>query len=471
LKNHFAGFLSLLLVSSCTIPAPVIDASSESSGSHLTIFGELEEAEKIAVFDALILDGIVASIDALTDEHNRPKFHFGLFGSPNPAKRPRFDPKYFRADIWTFKLQTNVTASQALDAFFATPEVYAMECATAISVLHYAAVRFAFFKATGSDALFDERFADMTIGRLGQGTENDIAAARKLVTTGGMRLGDHAYFHNPSAHPKAVAGGWNGENVIILGKDLYFGHPFGITSSDKIIQKLNSVHDPAIKKPQSAYLGGPIYRLDGASLWPAVKAYLEDNANDSTTNDDSSTIDNSTENDESSTIDNSTENDESSPIDDSADNDDSSPIDDSTENDDTADLCTDVPPDPNYSCDQQAKWGKCDEPWMDNYCNHTCGRCDSPAPVCEDVLPPGSVYTCEQQASWGKCDEPWMDGYCNLTCERCSNPLSDTAAAPVCTNIAPNADYTCKQQASWGKCNEVWLWDYCNASCGRCVSQ
>jgi hypothetical protein len=38
-----------------------------------------------------------------------------------------------------------------------------------------------------------------------------------------------------------------------------------------------------------------------------------------------------------------------------------------------------------------------------------------------DVTPPGSQYSCSQQASWGKCGESWMQDYCNSSCGRSGN--------------------------------------------------
>ncbi len=39
------------------------------------------------------------------------------------------------------------------------------------------------------------------------------------------------------------------------------------------------------------------------------------------------------------------------------------------------DACTDVAPDGQYTCAQQAGWGKCDEAWMAGKCDQSCGRC------------------------------------------------------------------------------------------------
>jgi mannan endo-1,4-beta-mannosidase len=39
-------------------------------------------------------------------------------------------------------------------------------------------------------------------------------------------------------------------------------------------------------------------------------------------------------------------------------------------------------------------------------------------PKCKDI-PPDNKYTCKQQARWGKCNEPWMNGFCRKTCKKC----------------------------------------------------
>ena len=100
------------------------------------------------------------------------------------------------------------------------------------------------------------------------------------------------------------------------------------------------------------------------------------------------------------------------------------------------------------------------------YCAVTCNRCPpdtspsptpnpslspgstpvaGPAPTCNDT-PPDSRYTCQEQASYGKCGEPFMfgagapeGGYCAASCNRCppgtltpSQPgPSSPAASPV----------------------------------------
>merc|ERR1712003_133990 len=47
---------------------------------------------------------------------------------------------------------------------------------------------------------------------------------------------------------------------------------------------------------------------------------------------------------------------------------------------------------------------------------------------CTDEYPPDvdTQYTCEDQAGFGKCDQGWMEGYCLLSCEKCTNTTSST---------------------------------------------
>ncbi|KAK2078299.1 hypothetical protein QBZ16_004168 [Prototheca wickerhamii] len=162
--------------------------------------------------------------------------------------------------------------------------------------------------------------------------------------------------------------------------------------------------------------------------------------------------------------------------------------------------CSDVPPSPDYTCAQQAAFGKCSAVWMveGDYCAQTCGRCLIPTPStdCGDVSPVPDV-ACEAYVAigacelawmrqnrycsescgfcipiitlpplqgWGKCDESWMisGNYCAQTCGRCGST--------ACTDAPTPDGYTCAQQQGWGKCNEPWMLsgDYCAQTCGRC---
>ncbi|DBB06710.1 TPA: hypothetical protein ACH3X1_012211 [Trebouxia sp. C0004] len=132
--------------------------------------------------------------------------------------------------------------------------------------------------------------------------------------------------------------------------------------------------------------------------------------------------------------------------------------------------CTDIPPNNQYTCTQQAGWGKCSQAFMSGFCDQSCGRCTAAA--CTDT-PPNSQYTCAQQAGWGKCSQAFLAGFCDQSCGRCQStaaPTTPAVAAASCTDIPPNNQYTCTQQAGWGKCNEAFMSGFCAQSCNRCSS-
>lgn len=152
------------------------------------------------------------------------------------------------------------------------------------------------------------------------------------------------------------------------------------------------------------------------------------------------------------------------------------------------DHCTDEAPDTRHTCEEQAAWRKCDESFMQGFCDRSCGRCEGetpdpdpgpvpdpdpdpdadpdpdpsgPDPECTDV-PPDDVHSCAEQSTWGKCGEPFMQGFCDNSCGRCG--------APPCTDLAPPDGGSCAAQRSWGKCDAEWMRQggYCRRTCGLC---
>jgi predicted dienelactone hydrolase len=49
-----------------------------------------------------------------------------------------------------------------------------------------------------------------------------------------------------------------------------------------------------------------------------------------------------------------------------------------------------------------------------------CSTHDGTPPSCDDIAP-DDQYTCEEQAGFGKCDRDWMAGYCCKTCFYCDS--------------------------------------------------
>jgi Glycosyl hydrolase family 26 len=66
-------------------------------------------------------------------------------------------------------------------------------------------------------------------------------------------------------------------------------------------------------------------------------------------------------------------------------------------------------------------------------------------PPCDDIAPPPNPgdpmqYTCEQQAGWGKCDESWMQGFCNISCRRCTPEPGDSSTSSTGSGSPPTCD-------------------------------
>jgi protein-glutamine gamma-glutamyltransferase len=202
----------------------------------------------------------VKAVRGLVDFQGHVRMRFALSANTN------LDPKYFRRDSRSFVLQRGVRASQALDALYKDLENYGFECATAISIVHYAAIRDVLRQLTGSDAEFDRRFKDLRIGQLTMGTENDVREARSYVR-GQIQVGDHGYFSTPDVDPTARLNGWNGENVIYLGDGRYFGHPFGISDAKTIISHLNRQRRQGLRNPRPATLQSGQWRLEASDLF------------------------------------------------------------------------------------------------------------------------------------------------------------------------------------------------------------
>lgn len=149
-------------------------------------------------------------------------------------------------EMGTMHLKPGKRPSEAIRDIFEHPEKYQFECATALVVLRYKAM----LELIG-ERDFDRICKDLKCGPWEQ--ENDAAAAWKVRGKGqegkvaatdadvknDLKPGDYTYFKNWSVSIAGYNAGWQGENVISLGKGMYYGHPFGIVSGKEIVDYLN----------------------------------------------------------------------------------------------------------------------------------------------------------------------------------------------------------------------------------------
>ncbi|MCM3673567.1 protein-glutamine gamma-glutamyltransferase [Peribacillus simplex] len=151
----------------------------------------------------------------------------------------------------TFTLQPGILPHAALVDIFINGRLYAFECGTAIVVTFLKAI----LDLIGPRN-FDHLFSDLFLYdfRPPQNMALIIHQGRDYLP------GDCVYFKNPD-HDEATPE-WQGENAILLGRNLFYGHGIGITSSQGIIDELNSNRMP--NATISAFLTDHIIFLDGS---------------------------------------------------------------------------------------------------------------------------------------------------------------------------------------------------------------
>ncbi|PRW21136.1 tissue factor pathway inhibitor 2 [Chlorella sorokiniana] len=91
-------------------------------------------------------------------------------------------------------------------------------------------------------------------------------------------------------------------------------------------------------------------------------------------------------------------------------------------------------------------------------------------PAC-DELPTPDNFTCAQQAAWGKCTEAWLvqGGYCRATCKLCTAPKAKTAGAAAAPAAeGPTSSEFCTLPADKGPCRAALPSWFYNAATGAC---
>ena len=167
-----------------------------------------------------------------------------------------------------------------------------------------------------------------------------------------------------------------------------------------------------------------------------------------------------------------------------------------------------------YTCEDHAGWGQCDEDFMEGWCLRTCNKCPQAASakgkqakdsgVCEDAFWDDTPYTCEDHKQWGQCDDDFMEGFCRKTCGKCSSSSysnrnnrgtsgggggsrssrssssssgggssgggNDKSSGECTDEFFDDNPYTCDDFKRWGQCNERFMWGKCRKTCGKCTT-
>ena len=160
-------------------------------------------------------------------------------------RKSRCNPAFWtRADNGGFMLKRGVRPSEAIADIFENGPKYATECATAIVIVFYKAVLDVY-----SAPLFDRAFPAIVLMNW-QHVDPLFRSVGRMRPAEVTLPGDRLYFVNPDVNPATPE--WQGENVIQLGPDSYYGHGLGIHNAAAIIRELNE--NRAEDANESAYL-------------------------------------------------------------------------------------------------------------------------------------------------------------------------------------------------------------------------
>lgn len=173
---------------------------------------------------------------------NQSKAQFAVF------EDSRCNPQYWHlTPVGGFQLRQGVEPSEAIRDIYRNSPLYAFECAGAMLIIYYHAV----LNVIG-ELSFNKLFPDIYI--YSWHADPDLGLTNNYSDK--FIPGDVVYFNNPDFDPRASYS--RGENAVVLGNGLYFGHGPGILKAKQMIRKLNSRRKPRAK--QSAYLTDLIIR-------------------------------------------------------------------------------------------------------------------------------------------------------------------------------------------------------------------
>lgn len=133
-----------------------------------------------------------------------------------------------------FRLRRGVMPADGIMNIYNQGPLYAFECATAMVIVMYRAI----LDVIGKDA-FNLYFNDLVL--YDWQYDSDLRLI-PVMNKQEAYPGDIVYFENPDHRPEAPE--WQGENAIVLGNGLYYGHGIGIRTAEGIIAALNRERKP-----------------------------------------------------------------------------------------------------------------------------------------------------------------------------------------------------------------------------------
>lgn len=160
-----------------------------------------------------------------------------------------------RDDRGGFLLLPGVTPAAGIRDIFQEGKQYAFECATAMVIVLYKGM----LDSIG-EALFNLWFGGLLLYDWHYDEDLRLVDDKKPANA---VPGDVQYFRNPDVSPDFPE--WQGENVLRLEEDLYYGHGMGLKTAEKIIESLNGKRKPDSQVP--AYMTDVVVHSDFPLLY------------------------------------------------------------------------------------------------------------------------------------------------------------------------------------------------------------
>jgi protein-glutamine gamma-glutamyltransferase len=158
-------------------------------------------------------------------------------------KKSRSNWKYWiRTELGGFQIRPNVTPAAAIRDIYVSGGLYAFECATAMVIVLYKAML-----DTIGEARFNALYDNILLYDWNYDSDLHLITIDRQDES---FPGDILYFKNPDVSNDTPE--WQGENVVKLANNLYYGHGIGNKSEQQIISILNTRRKP--NSSQSAFL-------------------------------------------------------------------------------------------------------------------------------------------------------------------------------------------------------------------------
>lgn len=158
---------------------------------------------------------------------NNSKFSFAIF------RKVRVNEDFWiKTKNGGMKSKEDISTYDAIRDILENSSKYATECATAMIIVYYLALTEIYTKDK-----FDELFSGITLMNWHY-IHPLLREVGQINRRNDYFLGDRRYFDNPDVNPQTPY--WQGENVIMIDDNLFYGHGIGMKNSEAIIKHLNN---------------------------------------------------------------------------------------------------------------------------------------------------------------------------------------------------------------------------------------